>query len=181
MRLPVFVLAACVFGLTAACSGTSTDATPVLSCAGASARVPAGWQGRVRRGNGGAFTLTLATFPLVAEADAVDEQAAKRMSRVDILVLLLGYGRQQAAGSAFQRQVRFPLTVQRMTVYSQFEHLPRGHRLARTLFVASGGAYDIQVQFARPLTPLLRSKANSALKLLRFSEPPQTARQRTRC
>ncbi|MDP9308204.1 MAG: hypothetical protein M3P15_07830 [Actinomycetota bacterium] len=134
----------------------------------------------MRPGNGGFFTLTLATS-LVAEADDVDEQSAKRMSRDAVLVLLLGYGRELVGASSFQTQVRLPLTVQKMTVYSQFEHLPRGHRLARTLFVASGGAYDIQVQFARPLTPLLRSKANSALKLLRFSEPPQTPRQRTRC
>jgi hypothetical protein len=130
MHLPVFVLAACVTALTAACSGTSTGAakrslsSPVLTCAGVSARVPAGWHGRARIGNGGVFTVTLATFPLVAETDDVDEQSAKRMSRADVLVLLLGYGHEQAGDSPFQTHVRLPLTVQRMTVYGQFEHLP---------------------------------------------------------
>jgi hypothetical protein len=187
MDLPVFVLAVCVMALTAACSGSSTGAakrslsSPVLACAGVSARVPAGWHGRTRIGNGGFFTLTLASFPLVAESDDVDEQSAKRMSRGDVLVLLLGYGREQAGDSPFQTNVRLPLTVQRMRVYGQFEHLPRGHRLARVLFVADGAAYDAQVQFATRLTPLLRRKANSALQVLRFSKPSQTPRQRTRC
>ena len=157
MDLPVFVLAVCVMALTAACSGSSTGAakrslsSPVLACAGVSARVPAGWHGRTRIGNGGFFTLTLASFPLVAESDDVDEQSAKRMSRGDVLVLLLGYGREQAGDSPFQTNVRLPLTVQRMRVYGQFEHLPRGHRLARVLFVADGAAYDHRCSSPRGL------------------------------
>lgn len=178
MRLQMFVLVSCVLVLSAACSGGGTGepkrstSSPVLSCPGLSARVPAGWHGRLRRGNAGFFTLTLATFPLVAEADDVDEQSAKRMSRADVLLLVLAYGRDQASSPAFQTHVRLPLAVQTMPVYRQFEHLPRGHRLARSLFVAGGGAYEAQLQFAGRVTPFLRRRANSVLRLLRFSDPP---------
>jgi hypothetical protein len=153
-----------------------------LHCAGVSARIPGGWHGLVRQGRGGAFTFTLASFPLVAEADAVDEQSAKRMSLQDVLVLLIAYGRGQADPAAFKRRVQLPLTVERMTVYGTFEHLPRGHRLTRILFLADGGTYDAQVQFARPLSTGLRRKADSALRLVHFRPPPrQSSSGRTRC
>ncbi len=155
---------------------------PVLSCAGVSVRVPSGWHGRIRGGNGGGFTLTFATFSLVSETDAVDEQSAERMAADDILVLLIGYGRGQADNPAFRTRVRLPLTVQKMKVYSRFEHLQPGHRLARAIFVAQGAAYDVQVQFGSPLNPFLRREADSALRLLRFSHPShQKLNRRTRC
>ena len=162
--------------------GTASGGSKVLRCQGDSVRVPTGWQGRVRRGYGGFFTLTLATFPLVPEADAVDEQSAKRMRRGDVLVLLLGYGRSEASNAAFQAHLRLPLTVQKMAVYSLFEHMPYGHRLARKTFVAFGSAYDVQVQFERTITPELRKRANSVLELFHFSPPPrQTSSGMTRC
>jgi hypothetical protein len=58
-----------------------------------------------------------------------------------------------------------------MKVYSQFEHLPAGHRLARSIFVAQGAAYDVEVQFDKPLNPSLRKKANGVLRLLRSAIP----------
>lgn len=144
--------------------------------------VPAGWHGRLRTGSGGFFTLTLASFPLIAEADDVDEQAARRMARGDVLLLVLGYGRGQVGRSAFGKHVRMPLTVQRMRFYHQFEHLPHGHQLARILLVAAGRAYEVQVQFAGPLTPALRVRANGVLRLLRFSKSLQrTAAEGRRC
>jgi hypothetical protein len=108
---------------------------PTLKCQGIAIRAPAGWHGRIQAGEGGYFTLTLATFPLVSEADAVDEQSAKHMSRRDVLVLLIAYGPSEVSNPAFQTHTRLPLTVQAMRVYDQFEHLPHGHRLARQTFV----------------------------------------------
>jgi hypothetical protein len=168
-----------------ACSFTGAASTSPsqsgLQCGGVSAHLLEGWNGRVRAGNGGLFTLTLASFPLVNEADAVDEQSAKRMSREDVLVVLIGYGRKEGA-AGFKRRMQLPLAVERMTVYHTFEHLPRGHRLARALFVASRVAYDAQVQFAQPLTSRLRAKADSALRLLRFGPSPhQPLTGHTRC
>jgi hypothetical protein len=155
---------------------------PVLSCAGVSVRLPAGLHGRVRPGNGGVFTLTLATFSLVAETDAVDERSAERMTAGDVLVLLIGYGRGQASNPAFRTHAQLPLTVQRMKVYSRFEHLQPGHRLARTMFIARGAAYDVRVQFASPLDPFLRREANGVLRLLDFGDPSQQEpNRRTRC
>ena len=145
-------------------------------------RLPAGWHGRMRRGNGGVFTITLATFSLVAETDAVDERSAERMTTGDVLVLLIGYGRGQASNPAFRTHAQFPLTVQRMKVYSRFEHLQPGHRLARTMFIAQGAAYDVQVQFGRPLNRFLRREANGALRLLDFGDPSQQElNRRTPC
>jgi len=160
--LVVFVVAA------AGGDGTARADGQVLRCQGDSVR--------------GLFTLTLATFPLVPEADAVDEQSAKRMGRGDVLVLLIGYGRGDVSNPSFQTHPHLPLTVQAMSVYSLFEHMPHGHRIARKTFVARGSAYDVQVQFGRTITPELRKRANSVLGLFHFSPPPrQTPSGMTRC
>jgi hypothetical protein len=138
--IPVLLLVATSSGLKSTPAQISSSGS-IVRCEGVSASLLKGWDARVRRGAGGFFTLTLASFPLVAEADAVDEQSAKRMSRGDLIVLLIGYG---AASHyyppAFKGHAPLPLTVQRMTVYRMFEHLPRGHRLAQVTFIARGGA-----------------------------------------
>ena len=83
---------------------------------------------------------------------------------------------------SFQTHPHLPLTVQAMSVYSLFEHMPHGHRIARKTFVARGSAYDVQVQFGRTITPELRKRANSVLGLFHFSPPPrQTPSGMTRC
>jgi hypothetical protein len=181
LMLIVLAVAAVGGGGTASAAGEA-DSLLSLSCQGVSVSVPTGWHGRVRRGYGGYFTLTLATFPLVPETDSVDEQSAKHMGRGDVLVLLIGYGPSEGGNPAFQAHPRLPLTVQAMTFYSQFEHLPYGHRLARKTFVARGNAYDVQVQFARTISPALRKRANGVLGLFHFSPPSrQTPSGTTRC
>jgi hypothetical protein len=128
------------------------------------------------------FTLTLSTFPLVPESDDVDERSATRMEHRDLLLLLIGYGRDQATNPAFNAHPQLPLSVQRMKTYSQFEHLPRGHRIARTTFVARGSAYDVQFQFAGPITASSRTRANTVLRLLHFyPSPKRTPNRSTSC
>jgi hypothetical protein len=69
-----------------------------------------------------------------------------------------------------------------MKTHRQFEHLLRGHRIARTTFVARGSAYDAQVQFVAPITASSRTRANSVLRLLHFyPSPKQTPNQSTSC
>jgi hypothetical protein len=168
-------------GSTARAAPTLT-ATPILKCVGVSVPVPAVWYGRVRGGHEGFFTLTLATFPLVPERDDVDERSATRMRSQDVLLLLIGYGPDQATNPAFKAHPELPLTVQQMNIYRQFEHLPSGHRLARAMFTVQGGAYDVQVQFARPITASLSDKANSVLRLFRFHRhPTQTPNASSTC
>jgi hypothetical protein len=83
---------------------------------------------------------------------------------------------------AFKAHPELPLTVEQMDIYSQFEHLPSGHRLARTMFTVHGGAYDVQVQFARLITAALRNKANSVLRLFRFQRhAKQASTESTTC
>jgi len=173
-----------VAALSGALASAVGHASPPLSlrCQGVSVRVPAGWHGRIRRGEGGYFTLTLATFALVPEADAVDEQSARRMRAGDVLVLLIAYGASEASNPTFQTHTRLPLRVEVMRVYRQFEHLPHDHRLARRSFMARGGTYDAQVQFARTITTRLRQRADSALRLVHFSAPPgRSPSGQTRC
>lgn len=166
-----------VFSFACVTPAASADSHHSLSlaCQGVTVRAPAGWHGRIQTGAGGYFTLTLATFPLVSEADAVDEQSSKRMSPRDVLVLLIAYGPGEVSNPVFQTRTRLPLTVQAMRVYDQFEHVAHGHRLARRTFVALGSAYDAQVQFARTITPSLRAKANGVLQVIRFSPAPRYA------
>ncbi len=176
-----------VVGLTGAAAATTVvaagafarnSATPAvrsaqLSCGGVSVLVPRGWHGRVRAGHGGIFTVTLANFPLVREPDDVDQQSAKRMRAGDVLLLIIGYGRDQASNPAFEPHVRLPLTVQAMKHSGPLEGMPSGHQTARKTFVARGGALDVQVQFAGAITARSRAAANSVLRLLHFEAPPR--------
>lgn len=141
---------------------------PALHCAGVSATLGRGLHARIRVHGTGIYTVTLATFPLAAERDDVDEVASRAMRRDDVLVLVLGYGAGQLSNPAFAGAVRMPLTLGGMQTATQFEGMPRGHVVARRLFVAAGGAYDVQVQFARRITPGLAARAASILRRLRF-------------
>jgi hypothetical protein len=160
--------------LLGALAGRASAAT-VLRCDGLTARVPVGWYGRVRGCHRGVSTVTLATFPLVPGDDDVDEQSAHRMGRGDVLVLVIGYGRDQALDNPIFRtrraRVALPLSLRGMPVYRQFEGMSRGHRLARRWFVAAGGAYDVQVQFGGPISATRARAADGTLRRLAFTPP----------
>jgi hypothetical protein len=141
---------------------------PALQCAGVSVTLGRGLHGRIGAHGSGLDTLSVSTFPLAPEPDDVDEVAARSMRRDDVLVLVVVYGSGLASDPAFDRRARVPLTLAQMQTFGQFEGMPRGHVLARRLFVARGAAYDVQVQFARPITPRLAARAASLLRRLRF-------------
>jgi hypothetical protein len=168
----IALLAACT--LLGALAGGASAAT-VMRCDGLTVRVPVGWYGRARGCHRGVSTVTIATFPLVRGDDDVDERSAQRMARRDVLVLVVGDGRDQAQDNPVFRtgraRVTLALDLRGMAVYRQFEGMPRGHRLARRLFVAAGAAYDVQVQFGGPISPPLTRVADDALRRLRFTPP----------
>ena len=146
------------------------QAGPRLQCGGASLTVPVGWHGRLR-GTRELFTLTAATSRLVREGDDFDELSSRKMTRTDVLILVIGYRGDAVDKSAFRPSAPLPLRVERMPILRLFEGMADGHRMARALFLAQGAAYDVRVQFGGPVTTDARERADAALRGLRFTRP----------
>lgn len=158
-----------------ACSSNVTGARSLLSapstvrCNTVVWRLPRGWNGYARR-HGQFFTVLLGNFRLPREQDDVGELAAKRMKAGDIRVLLLGYGSARWLPPSVFRPRSLPLRIASGDLLSYFEHLPRGHRLARKTFSAKGQALDVQVEFAEShVSDQEIATANRILRRLRIT------------
>jgi len=147
----------------------------MLRCGQVTWKVPANWYGQVRRGSGGLATFGIATSPLPAETDAVGEVASTKMHTDDIRILLVVYGAGDAAAGVTGGRPAFPPKVEDMTVYHVFEHMPRGHSMARKPFELQGRLFDLQVEFGGAIDSHQARRADDVLGQLRVTPSKNSA------